>query len=132
LIRCRPVSQTETSDVHARHSNLSLLYKNDKAGGTGITLTDDIGDLDMILNDMTTNWELMYRAAVQTSTLSILVADFFQQLDTIAQKMKQVGLRDSLFVIGNVCLLSRYGFIKEDEYNGLQLAYLDTRGIGIP
>lgn len=106
---------------------MSAFYKNDKPNGVGLTLTEEFANLDHILFHITTSYDLMYREAVQTSNLKRLVADLFDQLDAIGAKPKDHHIDDVdlVLVVGNVYLLERYKFLKGDEYNGLQLAYMD-------
>lgn len=107
---------------------MSAFYKNNMPNGIGLTLESNFGDLDHILFHITTSYDLMYREAVQTSTLKKLVDDLFMQLNAVGHmpKTSKPENVDLVIVFGNVYLLERYKFLESDEYNGLQLAYMDN------
>lgn len=106
---------------------MSAFYRNDRYDGVGLTLTSDFGDLDHVLFHITTSYDLMYREAIQKGDLRRLIRDLFKQLDAIGiePKTKKPDNIDLVIVFGNVYLLEKYKFLRGDEYNGLQLAYME-------
>ena len=106
---------------------MSAFYKNNLPTGIGLSLTSDFGDLDHVLLHITSSYDLMYREAISRGNLKQLVRDLFKQLDLIGimPKTKQPENMDIVIVFGNIYLLEKYRFLKSDEYNGLQLAYMD-------
>lgn len=107
---------------------VSVFYKNDQPNGIGFTLTDAFGPLENVIDTLEQHYEQMYREAVQQSELQALIKDLFDQLDYFSrpEQKKNLQLKDMLIVIGNVMLLQKYGFIKPDEFNGMQYAYVET------
>ena len=103
---------------------LSAFFRNDKPDGVGVTLTEEFGDLDDVLSTIKTNWDAMWRLAVQESNTRELIDDLFRQLDVIT-KFKEDGLgpTEITILIGNLYLLERIGELTGDEFNGLLLVY---------
>lgn len=105
---------------------LSAFFRNDKPNGIGVTLTEDIGDLDYILRIITDNYDVMYREAVLHSTVHELVDDLLQQLLIVGVK-KERSDPELFLAIGNIYLLSKYGFLRTDDFNGLMLTYVECQ-----
>jgi hypothetical protein len=106
---------------------ISVFYRNDQPNGIGLTLTDAFGPLERVIDTLADHYELMYREAVQRSELRQLIKDLFGQLDHFSspENKNRLKLKDILLVIGNVILLEKYGFIKADEFNGMQYCYTE-------
>jgi hypothetical protein len=102
---------------------ISAFWRNDKEDGIGVTLTQDLGDLDQVVAILKVSYDAMWRDAVYQSTTVPLVDDLVSQLRTIGRSKPHVKLETSFLVIGNVYLLEKTGFLKPDEFNGLQLLY---------
>jgi len=102
---------------------ISAFWKNDKPNGIGLTLTDDL-PLDSILQEIQTNYDLMWRQSVIESETATLVRDLFAQLEFIGKNKKPLGMELALMALGNIWLLENFGFIKPDEFNGLFLAHI--------
>ncbi len=103
---------------------ISTFYRNDKPNGVGVTLPRELGDLDKVLNDLTTNYDLMWRQSVYESDTAQLVMDLIQQLEAIGMT-KDFTIHLGLLAVGNVYLLEKVGHLKPDEFNGLQLVYMN-------
>lgn len=113
--------------MRRRLVSLSAFWRNNHRQGVGITLTEDFGDLDEVLQIITSNYELMYREAVRESEVAELVSDLFAQLEAIglADKSKPMPIHNVLLAIGNIWLLEKYAFLRSDEFNGLLLGYAE-------
>src|SRR5688572_27953806 len=108
---------------------VSVFYRNNVPGGLGFTLTEDLGSLEQIIEALSDHYEKMYRQAVQRSELKQFIEDLFAQLDQLGQRKESLPLRDLLIATGNVMLLEKYGFIKGDEFNGMQYCYIEQKSV---
>ena len=100
---------------------LSAFYRNDKPDGVGVTLTEELGDLDHAFWQLRDSYDAMWREELDNATTATLVADLLGQLDEIGQNKSHLELPMALLVIGNVWLLEKIGALKADEFNGIQL-----------
>lgn len=107
--------------------SISVFWHNDLPTGLGFTLTDDVGDLNTILNDLQTSWSAMWHQAQLTNSLPALIDDLRTQLTSISSSKGCLGLEECLIALGNVWVLESHGQMITDEFNGLQLAYIDDR-----
>ena len=103
---------------------ISAFYRNDKPNGVGVTLPRELGDLDKVLADLTTSYNLMWRQSVYESETAQLVTELVQQLEAIGTT-KDFTFRLGLLAVANIWLLEKIGHLKSDEFNGLQLIYAD-------
>jgi hypothetical protein len=103
---------------------ISAFFRNDKSNGIGLTLPRELGDLDKVLLELITSYDLMWRQSVYESETAQLVTELVQQLEAIGST-KDFTLHLGLLAVGNVYLLEKVGHLKSDEFNGLQLVYVD-------
>jgi hypothetical protein len=104
---------------------ISAFYKNDHPNGIGITLTEEFGDLDQFLEIIQTSYKAMWQESEQNSELPTLILELRGQLISLGLKKGDIGIHAGSIVIGNVWLLESHGQMITDEFNGLQLAYVE-------
>lgn len=105
---------------------ISVFFRNDKEGGIGLTLTEACGDLDFIMETIQTAYNVMWQEAYKTGSIPQLIRDLRVQLGIIGYMKEKLCLAQASIVIGNVFLLEHHGYMISDEYNGLQLAYIEN------
>ena len=106
---------------------LSAFWRNNHQRGIGITLIEQRGDLDDVLETLTNRYDLMYEEAVRESRVAQLLTDIYRQLELLGwmDKSKTIPRANLLLAIGGIWLLERYGFLEPDEFNGLALEFED-------
>ena len=103
---------------------LSALYKNDQPDGVRLTLTEEFGDLDLLLSSIRDGWDGMWLRAVRHESTDSLVRSLREHLDEAGRSGKPIQTTiTACRVIGDIYLLERVGALRSDEYNGLLLAY---------
>ena len=99
-----------------------FFYKYDTPEGPGAALLDAAG----IVGEFESHCELIYREAVKAGEVQRLVSVLFAQLNAYSAKKSALTTREHLLVIGNILLLTKCGFINQDEFNGARFLYSDS------
>jgi hypothetical protein len=127
-----PAGEWATSALAEAHSvrkliQLSAFWRNNHQRGIGITLIEQRGDLDDVLETLTNRYDVMYEEAVRESRVAQLLTDIYRQLELLGwmDKSKTIPRANLLLAIGGIWLLERYGFLEPDEFNGLTLEFED-------
>ena len=92
---------------------ISAFYQNDKRDGIGVTITDEalIVPLTDIMDEIIENYWKMWVEAQDQGKTEQLVSDLIAQLTYASRRRKSLGIRDAAWVIGNIWLLERVGYI---------------------
>jgi hypothetical protein len=104
---------------------ISAFWKNNVPEGLGITLDDSFGDLDEFMQIIEVHYDLMWSETEKANDLPNLIQLLRDQLLAIASDKPLYDLSAISMIIGNVYLLEQHGQMITDEFNGLQLAYVD-------
>lgn len=102
---------------------ITAYYKADTDKGIAISISEGLGNLAGVVDLITDTWNDQYEAAIADSTTADLIQALFQELDTLAQSPRHVGLRESLLALGNIQLLIKAGALAQDEFNGIAMIY---------
>ena len=94
--------------------SLSVFYKNDQPEGFGFTLTNELADLENVLDVVTTSYRQMW---YETENKDDLIADLIDQNKDISQhhkenhdgeeKLSKDDFKVIILAIGNVWLFER-------------------------
>jgi hypothetical protein len=68
---------------------------------------------------------MLWRGSVRDSETAQLASELLEQLDTLGRDKGDLTFQLGLIAIGNIYLLEKIGSLKPDEYNGLQLVYIE-------
>ena len=105
---------------------ISVFWRNDQPDGIGVTLTHDFGDLDLIFNTISEQWDEMYREAVYHDSTETLVRDLFVQLEQLRHVHRgAIDFQSVGILIGNIYLLEKLGRLPKNDFNGVLLAYVE-------
>lgn len=102
---------------------ITAYYKADSEGGIAISLSEDAGNLEGMVELISDTWQDRYEAAIADGTQAILIQDMFAELDTLVQQHRPIDVRDSLLAFGNIQMLVGAGALKQDEENGVAMIY---------
>lgn len=112
--------------------SVSAYFRNDKTGGVGVTITQEAfapGRLEPSIQELFESWSAMWDEAKENDGVDALVQDLFSQLNAIGRKpVAERTDHDLLLSLGNVYLLEREGYIRSDEFNGIQFLRLAHPG----
>lgn len=108
-------------------TRLSAFWERNQPHGIDITLHDNDGDLDDLLESVTQQFDHLYARAAHESRLAELLTDVYSALQSIglADKSRPVPQSNRVSAIAGIWLLERYGFLQPDEFNGLELEFDD-------
>lgn len=105
---------------------ISVFWRNDEPDGIGVTLTQNFGDLDFILNTIVEQWDEMYREAVYHDSTEKLIQDLLRQLEQLRTVDKQLLDFQAIgILIGSIHLLEKLGRLPKNDFNGVLLAYVE-------
>jgi hypothetical protein len=105
---------------------ISAFYKNDRPEGIGISIDESFGNLDNLLDILTASYNAMWDECQAEGSLPALIGDLRSQLTGIGSSKPHYGIAEVSIIIGNIYLLEKHGQMVTDEFNGLQLAYVEN------
>ena len=110
--------------MHIHLFQISAFWRNDQPDGIGVTITDEAFTVPLteIMDEIMENYWQMWVEAENEGTTDELVSDLVAQLTDVSRRRESLDISDAVWVIGNIWLLERVGYIKADEYNGCVFA----------
>ena len=109
--------------------SIAGFWKNDQPDGVGVQILCEAFSvpLEVIWREIMESWQKMWD---EEDDKDQLVLHMTNQIRVAGSH--GVSLEESLIVLGNIWLLERYGYIKADEFNGMQFASLNGRYTAVP
>lgn len=102
--------------------SVSLFYKNDKANGFGVSLHPSI--YEAVKVEAETAWSGMRYEFCNDDALAAYLIDQLKALGEL--KNAELSTAQQTLAIMNIILLTERGYIANDDFNGVLLAYSDA------